>query len=212
MRVLLYLLVIMFPVVTFADGVREHLNVWDFELEEDEATAVGKLKVLCGEVEKKSNVYLGTKCLTKHARGIPLKISLTIRERLFFSNKLIHFAYVFEKNEALSSEERRPFFELFRTLSGKLKLSEPTEQICSSEANIQLRSDRYMTGGELKQMLVNRLIDNAKDKMKTSLNGVTCTISITNLENLSQSVSMYQFWTNEKREVSTGLAFEVIEK
>ena len=112
----------------------------------------------------------------------------------------------------MSSEERRPFFELFRTLSGKLKLSEPTEQICSSEANIQLRSDRYMTDGELKQMLVNRLIDNAKDKMKTSLNGVTCTISITNLENLSQSVSMYQFWTNEKREVSTGLAFEVIEK
>ena len=52
MRFLFYLVVIILPVVSFADGVREHLNVWDFELEEDEATAVGKLKVLCGEVEK----------------------------------------------------------------------------------------------------------------------------------------------------------------
>ena len=212
MRVLFYLVVIMLPVVSFADGVREHLNVWDFELEEDEATAVGKLKVLCGEVEKKSNVYLGTECLTKHARGVPLKISLTVRERLFFSNKLIHFAYLFEKNEALSRVERLPFFELFRTLGEKLNLSEPTQPICSSEANIQLRSDRYMTDSELAQMLINRLIDNAKDKNNFSLNGVTCTTSSTNLKNLSQSINFYQFWTNEKREVSTGLAFEAIAK
>lgn len=86
MRFVLIILLFIVPQAVFAKNANENLKVWDFELGESAKTAIGKLDILCKNVEKDSNLYAGSDCKSKYAEGLDLNITLSISKSLFFTN------------------------------------------------------------------------------------------------------------------------------